>query len=291
MPRSDRRKWISSIGMTSSRWKPLRPPSRSAKVTSAHSMPAAARTQSSTGRKPANIASPCRTAARSNVGSTATIQSAIKMPVADVDHGSVAATPTASQSTTPKPARAINAGQRGKAGHAKRHRRSAFSTGLLGRAAGSADSARAADQTRRRVSRHQADKDDGATAFLNQFAADDLIDSVIGAFDQHRRTHAFDQLKRRILLKNHHQIDRLEGGKHLGPALSGIDRSAFSLQPRRRSIAVETNNEAIASRARFGEQFDMTAMQEIEASVGEPDAQTMPPPFGDPLIEHSTSRI
>ena len=71
---------------------------RSAQLTSAHNIPTAASTQSRTGKPPAAVASSRRTEATSNVGSTAISHAAMRMPLADVDHGSDTATATASQS-------------------------------------------------------------------------------------------------------------------------------------------------------------------------------------------------
>ncbi len=69
-------------------------------VTSAHSMPTAASTHNSTGSPPAADATSRRTRSTLIVGRTAAGQSTMRMPVAEVDHGSDTATPTASQSAS-----------------------------------------------------------------------------------------------------------------------------------------------------------------------------------------------
>jgi hypothetical protein len=66
--------------------------------TSAHSIPSAANPHSNTGNPPAKPASSRRTAAISNVTMKAKSHSIMRIAVADVDQGSVTATPTAGQS-------------------------------------------------------------------------------------------------------------------------------------------------------------------------------------------------
>jgi hypothetical protein len=67
-------------------------------------MPAAPRSHRATGSPPAAVRTSSRIVARSRVGSRQSNQIAMRMPVAEVDHGSDATTPTAHQS-----ARSVNA--------------------------------------------------------------------------------------------------------------------------------------------------------------------------------------
>src|SRR5471032_182305 len=97
-PRSERRKWMSINGMTSSLLNESSPPIRSLNDTSAHNMPATPSAHNSTGIPPAKVDSSRRKTAASRVGITAKIQRPARIPVADVDHGNDAASATASQS-------------------------------------------------------------------------------------------------------------------------------------------------------------------------------------------------
>ncbi len=101
-PRSDRRNCASNKGSIKSLSNPSSPPKRSRQVTSAHSIPSAAKSQSRTGRPPAGVLTARQTRPGSRAGRTARSQSAIRIPVADVDHGIETATPTASQSASCK---------------------------------------------------------------------------------------------------------------------------------------------------------------------------------------------
>jgi hypothetical protein len=68
--------------------------------TAAQSMPSAPSAHNSTGKPPAAEATSRRSAVTSSVGSQARNQTTTRTEVADVDHGSDSATPTASQSAS-----------------------------------------------------------------------------------------------------------------------------------------------------------------------------------------------
>ena len=96
----ERRKCVNNRGISSRRWNLPRPPKRSAQLTSAHNMPMAASTQSKTGSKPAAVNNSRRNAADIQGGEDHISHAVMKIAVAVVDHGSVTATATASQSAT-----------------------------------------------------------------------------------------------------------------------------------------------------------------------------------------------
>src|SRR5690242_10683490 len=135
-----------------------------------------------------------------------------------------------------------------------------------------------------RMTRDQIHQDHLAAALFHQLAPHDLIARIIGTLDEHRRPHPFDQFQRRVLVENDDKIDRFERCEHFGASLDWVDRTAFAFQPRGGCVAVKTDHEPIASGAGFGQQLDVTAMQQIEAAVGEPDAQSMAPPFMQALV-------
>ena len=90
------------------------------------------------------------------------------------------------------------------------------------------------------------------------------------------------QFERRVFLEHRDQIDSLQRGQHLGAAFGWVDRPPLALEPCGRTIAVQPDHQAIAGGARFRQQLHMTAMQKIEAAIGEAYAQ--------PFRRHSCRR-
>jgi hypothetical protein len=86
--------------MTSNLRNDENPPQRSASDTSAHSIPAAPSTTSSTGNPPAGVTTIARSARQSIAGISANSHSAISIPLAVVDQGIETATAMASQSVS-----------------------------------------------------------------------------------------------------------------------------------------------------------------------------------------------
>src|SRR5271169_2758957 len=71
---------------------------RSVQLTSAHNMPTAPSSHNKTGKPPAGVSTSRRTIAASKVGTKVSSHTTRRIEVADVDHGSDTATPTAAQS-------------------------------------------------------------------------------------------------------------------------------------------------------------------------------------------------
>ena len=68
------------------------------------------------------------------------------------------------------------------------------------------------------------------------------------------------------------------------PATSWIGRSSPFSRVTDASLLRPTTRRSQAARA-CGHQLDVAGMQQIEAAIGEADAQSLPPPFGEPLVE------
>ena len=186
MPCSDRRNCINNSGIRSSRWNLPRPPMRSAKLTSAHSMPMAASTQSKTGRKPAAVLNSRPSSSAFKAGRRTTSHSAIRMLVAVVDQGSDTATPTASQSAMSRKRARSKPGRSGRLVI-----RSATAgqdpTGLVDRAGDSRRFGGATHQAGGRMPGHELNQNNIAACAFDFLAADHVLDPVVGAFDQHWR--------------------------------------------------------------------------------------------------------
>ena len=95
-----------------------------------------------------------------------------------------------------------------------------------------------------------------------------------------------DQFERRVLVEHHHQVDRLERRQHFGARLLVRDRPTFALEPARRGVAVEPDHQPVAAGACLGQHLDVTRVNDVEAAVGEADAQALAPPFGQAVVEH-----
>src|SRR5262245_25359785 len=98
IPRSERRKCTKSSANASSRRNDLMEPNCSSGLAVAHAIPMSASAKSAAGIAAAGIAMVRRRVCTSSVGMTAATQIPIKIPLADVDHGSETATAMASQS-------------------------------------------------------------------------------------------------------------------------------------------------------------------------------------------------
>src|SRR5262249_44351922 len=136
----------------------------------------------------------------------------------------------------------------------------------------------ARDGRGRAVARRHLGEKHLATDALDKIGADDLIQKIIRAFDEKLRPNGPDQLDRRILLKDDDQIDGGQRGQYFRPGLFGLDRAPRPFQPRGRPVAVETDDEPVASRLGLSEQPDMPRVQQIETAVGEAYFKTLPPP-------------
>src|SRR3954447_10505280 len=121
--------------------------------------------------------------------------------------------------------------------------------------------ARPRDKPAGAVTRHQIDEDHLAAIRFDDLVPDDFVAGVIAALDQHGWAHLPDQLQRRVLLEHHHEIDGLERGEHISTSGDVLERAAVAFEARTRSIAVETNPQPVAGRARRRHQPDVSAMQ------------------------------
>ena len=70
------------------------------------------------------------------------------------------------------------------------------------------------------------------------------------------------------------EIDGLERRQHFGARVHLLHRPPSPFKRRSRSVAVEADDEPVAGGARLGQELDVAGVQEIEAAIGEADAQT-----------------
>src|SRR5213593_815045 len=119
---------------------------------------------------------------------------------------------------------------------------------------------------------YEIDEDDLAAGRLDHFAPDDFVAPVVRALEQNLWPHVSQKLERGVLIENDDQIDSLQGRQHLGPRMDILHGATAPLQAPHRGIAVEADNEAVASRMRLRQQLDVPGVQYVETAVGEADA-------------------
>ena len=85
--------------------------------------------------------------------------------------------------------------------------------------------------------------------------------TTITAFDQNPWPHLLDQLKRRILLEDDHQIDGFEPGQDFGAGVVGLDRAFLALEALHRCVAVEPDHQPVAGRTGLRQHPDVAGVQ------------------------------
>ena len=73
----------------------------------------------------------------------------------------------------------------------------------------------AVDQLRGRMARRQLEPNDAAAARLDDIAADDVVGTPVGAFDEDVRLDLSDDLVRRVLVKDDRRVDARERQQQL----------------------------------------------------------------------------
>src|SRR5215831_15247160 len=107
---------------------------------------------------------------------------------------------------------------------------------------------------------------------------DDLIDPVVGAFHQDIRPDARDKLDRGIVGKQDDGVHKGEPRQYDRARPLPLYRPCGALEPLHRGVAVEADDQPVATGARLAQELDMPRMEEIEAAVGEAYRQPVPAP-------------
>ena len=87
--------------------------------------------------------------------------------------------------------------------------------------------------------------------------------------------------------EHRNKVNRFKRRQHFRARLYRLHGTAGTFQSRNRCITIEAYNQSDRSRPRACQQLDVPGMQEIEAPIGEPDPQTLFPPFVEMLVEYS----
>lgn len=79
----------------------------------------------------------------------------------------------------------------------------------------------------------------------------------------------FDELEGSVLRKYHDEIDAFECGENIRPLSLASHRPRRALEASHRVVAVDADDQRIASVARGGEDVDVPGMKQVEYAVGE----------------------
>lgn len=109
-----------------------------------------------------------------------------------------------------------------------------------------------------------------ATIAFDDISPDDFIQRPIAAFHQMIRPYPFYQLERRVFLERNNERDATERSENYHTVFKRIHRAPLPLvQAAHRSIGIDADDERFAECGGFLEVGDMSAMQDIEATVSE----------------------
>lgn len=118
----------------------------------------------------------------------------------------------------------------------------------------------------------EINQDDLAAESLDDFPADHLVMRIVSALDQDHGFDACNKFFRRVFVEHDDEIDGFKCGKHLGACLYRLHGTIGAFQAANRGVTVQADDETITRGTRAGQQFDMPRVQQIEATVGKPDA-------------------
>src|SRR5450631_1787722 len=150
--------------------------------------------------------------------------------------------------------------------------------------------ARAVDERRRTEAGQDLDQQYFAAMGLDDLVADDLGAAIVPALDQYARLDLGDQPDRRVFLEDDDEIDRFQCRQYFGAGTLVLHRTPVALQPLRRSIAVQADDQPVAGATRRGQYLDVTGMQNIETPVGESNPQAVPPPIRKTRLKVAAGR-
>ncbi len=127
---------------------------------------------------------------------------------------------------------------------------------------------------------------DAPAALAHEVRSDDVGVAPVTSLHQHIGLDDVDELERRVLIEDRHEVDALERRQHFRALRLREDRSSGTLtEPADGCIAVDTDHETITEASRFAERADMPSMEDIEASVGEDDGSPRPALGGDGVAD------
>src|SRR5687768_14848539 len=124
--------------------------------------------------------------------------------------------------------------------------------------------------------------DDAPTPRFHVVAADDGGGLVVASLHEHIRVEVANELERSVLGKGDHDVNVAQRGEHIGALGFGANGALRTLESPNGCIAIQSDHERITLLARFGEDVDVSGMEQIEHTVRERDtaAEALPPRRG-----------
>src|SRR4051794_6371146 len=122
------------------------------------------------------------------------------------------------------------------------------------------------------LARRERNDDHVASPAAHVGGADDRPLMIIAALHEHVGTQQANELEGGILLEQHDAVHHLESAKHISALDLSPHGTLGALEPAHRRVAVQANDQLVASTARTEEHVDMAGMEQIEHAVGEHDA-------------------
>ena len=127
---------------------------------------------------------------------------------------------------------------------------------------------------------------DHAPSASHQIGTDDLVGAIVASLDQNRRRNGGDEVIGGVFVEQHDVVHAGERSQQEGPVAIGHDRPSGSLQPPHRSVGVDRHDETIAHRGRLLQVLGMTAVEDVEAAVGEHDPFTATALLGSDAVQN-----
>ena len=120
-----------------------------------------------------------------------------------------------------------------------------------------------------------------AAGRFDKFASDDVLEGVVASFDEHVGADDADDLMRRRLVEDHHEIHACQRRQHAGTFGSGHDRPTRAFELRHGLIGVDRDNQTVSLGGGLFEIRHMAGVQQVEAAVRQHDAAVLLPQFGE----------
>ena len=109
-------------------------------------------------------------------------------------------------------------------------------------------------------------QDDPPAAGFDDLAPTHVMRPIM-PLDEHMRENRFDERARLVFVEDNDAIDGTQSGENNGAVHFRVDRPSGSFVAEHRGIAIQPNDQRVALSARKFQVTDMTAMQDVEASV------------------------
>ena len=151
----------------------------------------------------------------------------------------------------------------------------------------------AADDRRCRLTGGQRDDHAFPAPPADFRSADDGVGGVVAPLHDEVGAKELDECQRRVLIEDGDGINGLEASKHIGPLDLVAHWTIGPLQSPNASIAVQPDDQRIATFAGTAEDVEMSGMQEVEHPIGkdDPAGTSGSPGAGTVPIENLSRRV